>query len=344
MIRKKVFVIIIAFSMIIGLAACGGNDKTPAASDSSVASDSSEENDDSEKEVEGTPISLSTPIDYTLGTTTVHSEWIKFAAEPYVVKDIFSPQITAVGDYLIVLTDDRKLGKYKNEGSSLKLEASWTLESDYEFLSPGPDNTFFLSGFMSPLIQMDLEGTKIASYEGTDKASINPDGQSGLITWPGSTPEKLTLSNTNATKETISELEGYFATGSCTSNEHMFLFGKAADSENNKVYVLDKNGSIVLTLGGNENLGDDIIGAAQSVLETEKYYVVLDGNLRKLALWDKEGNFAGKIDDDAIFGTDYPWICTSTIANDGTMYIGLTEGRKEENSKSELLIFKVSGF
>ena len=50
------------------------------------------------------------------------------------------------------------------------------------------------------------------------------------------------------------------------------------------IYVLDKNGSIVLTLGGNENLGDDIIGAAQSVLETEKYYVVLDGNLRKLAL------------------------------------------------------------
>ena len=99
-------------------------------------------------------------------------------------EDIFSPQIAAVGDYLIVLTDDRKLGKYKNEGGSLKFEPSWTLESDYEFLSTGPDNTFFLSGFMSPLIQMDFEGTKIASYDGTDKVSINPDGQSGLIHHP----------------------------------------------------------------------------------------------------------------------------------------------------------------
>ncbi len=342
---KRFFALAMAVSMVVGLSACGKKDEEPVTSSSSATTASSSAEDGGEaEEVDGTPISLTTPIDYTFGTTTVHSEWIQFAAEPYVVEDIFSPQILAVGDYLIVLADDTKLGKYKNDGGSLTLEDSWTLDEDYENLCAGPDDTFFLSGFMKPLIQMDLDGNKIASYESTDNASVNPDGKSGIVTWPGSTPEKLTISDTSASREPIAALEGYFVSESCTSKDHMFIMGSAPDNEKNKAFVLDKSGSIVQTLGGDESLTDDSIGSATHVLETDKYYIVLDGNLRKILLFDKDGTFAGKLEAEDIFGTSYPWICTATIANDGTIYVGLTQGREEENSKDELLVFTLSGF
>lgn len=349
MIKKRNFVLAIVFLTAVGLTACGGkegaSDKDPEvtieSSDASEdGSDTSEES--GEEDAEGTPISLTTPIDFDLDTIKIHSEWIKFA-EPYVVEDGFSPRIAAVGDYLIVLADDNKLGKYKNEGGSLKLENSWTLDNSYEILSQGPDNTFFLSGLGVPLIQMDLDGNKLASYDGADRASISHDGTAGLVTWYGKTPEKLTISGTTATKEPVSALEGYLTNRAVFSNDHIFICGKAPDSEDEKVYVLDKDYNILNVLGKDGDIGDDTVGSATSVIETDNHYVVLDGNLRKLMLWDKEGNFVGKIEDGDIFGTGYPWICTNTTADDGTIYIGLSEGREEDNSKDELLVFKVSG-
>ncbi len=348
---RRFLTLAMVLSLAAGLSACGG--KATASSDSaagqresaseSKADESTTAESKENEEVEGTPISLTTPVDYNLGTMPIHSEWLQFD-KPCVVEDIFSPRIAAVGDYLIVLTDDKNVGKYKRDGGTLVLENSWTLDKNYEILSQGPDNTFFLSGFMSPMIQMDLEGNKLAQYDDADKATMYPDGKTGLVTWYGSTPEKLTLSDTNATREPVSSLEGYTAGDAGVSRSHMFLFGSAPNSDVKKVFVLDENNNVALALGGEESLKDDTLGAPQGILETDQYYVVLDGNLRKLALWDKEGNFAGSIDDGDLFGTRYPWICTATIAEDGTMYIGMTEGREEENSKDEFLIFTVSGF
>lgn len=347
MFRKSLFVIAMSLA-VAGVTACGGGEKpTETVTEKETKEESKEATEESTEEskadTDGTPISLNTPIDYTLGTMPFHSEWIQFP-EPYVVEDSFSPKIAAVGDYLFVLTDKKNLGKYKRDGEKLTLENSWTLENNYEILSKGPDNTFYLSSFMSPMIQMDIDGNKLAQYEDTDAVKMRPDGSGGIITWYGSTPEKLTLSSTAAIKEAVSSLEGYKVGSAGASASHLFLFGAAGEGQSNKVFVLDNDYNVALSLGNDESMKDDTLGSVTDILETDNYYIALDGNMRNLVLWDKEGNFAGAVKDGDIFGTDYPWLCTATMADDGTMYIGLTEGREGENAKDELLIFTVSGF
>ncbi len=349
---KKIFRLLVMLSALLlalSFSACAKKETRPTTSESSTTASSTEDKKDDteeEKEVEGTPISLPTPIDYTWGKNTVRSEWLKFAEEPYVVNGNFTPQIAAVGDYLIVLTDKTKLSKYKIDGGTLKLEDSWTLDRKYETLSQGPDNTFFVSGFMSPLIQMDLSGKKLASYSDADCVKLKPDGKDGVGFFAGE-PKKITVSDTKATKEELSDFKGHSIGDADVSKNHLFMMGRAPEGqgERHKVFVLDYEYKLVHTLGNeSDKIVDDTLGSVNGVIETDKYYVLLDGNFRQLGIWDKEGNFVGIIKDEDIFGTDYPWLSTCTVADDGSMYIGLTEQRKEENSKYELLIFKVSGF
>ena len=333
----RLLVVLSALLLALSFTACAKKETKPTTSESSTTASSSEETSTDDK-----AISLKTPIDHTWGTVTVRSEWIKFD-KPYIVEDEFSSQIAAVGDYLIILTDKTKLNKYKIDGDTLKLQDSWTLDQDYEVLSQGPDNTFFLSGFMSPLLRMDLNGKKIASYTKTDQATINSDGKTGLDTWPGKTPRKLTLGETNVVTEPLSEFEGYYITRSVTLNNHKFLLGSAPDTEPYKAYVLDNDYKLIQTLGSDDFTEDSSLGSIESIIETDKHYVLLDDLYDKLSIWDKNGNFAGYIYEQDLFGTNYTWNYTSTTASDGTAYIGLNEDRGEDDKTTELLIFKVSG-
>ena len=71
--------------------------------------------------------------------------------------------------------------------------------------------------------------------------------------------------------------------------------------------------------------------------------LALDGNMREVVLWTKDGAYLGEADDGDLFGTDYPWFCGGAKLADGSILAIMTEDRADE-SAMELVAFKLSGF
>ena len=77
--------------------------------------------------------------------------------------------------------------------------------------------------------------------------------------------------------------------------------------------------------------------------ETENGFVAIDGNMRGIQFWDKEGVHVGTIRAKDIFGTDYPWLEDMQLLDDGSILILATQKRADE-SASELMLFRLTGF
>ena len=77
--------------------------------------------------------------------------------------------------------------------------------------------------------------------------------------------------------------------------------------------------------------------------ETENGFVAIDGNMRGIQFWDKEGIHVGAIRAKDIFGTDYPWLEDMQLLDDGSILILATQKRADE-SASELMLFRLTGF
>lgn len=85
------------------------------------------------------------------------------------------------------------------------------------------------------------------------------------------------------------------------------------------------------------------LGSITFITETANGYLALDGNMREVVLWTKDGTFIGAADDSDLFGTSYPWFCGGTKLEDGSVLAIMTEDRADE-SAMELVAFKLSGF
>ena len=85
------------------------------------------------------------------------------------------------------------------------------------------------------------------------------------------------------------------------------------------------------------------MGSVTFVTETANGYLALDGNMREVVLWTKDGAYIGEADDSDLFGTSYPWFCGGTKLADGSILAIMTEDRADE-SAMELVAFKLSGF
>ena len=59
--------------------------------------------------------------------------------------------------------------------------------------------------------------------------------------------------------------------------------------------------------------------------------------------WKTDGTFVGALEDDALFGTNYPWISAATKLPDGSILVGMAEEREDE-SADEFLVYRMSGF
>ena len=106
------------------------------------------------------------------------------------------------------------------------------------------------------------------------------------------------------------------------------------------MFVYDTQGNLQLTLGDSDGSG---MGSVTFITETANGYLALDGNMREVVLWTKDGTYIGKVDDGDLFGTGYPWFCGATKLEDGSILAVMTEERADK-SADELIAFRLSGF
>ena len=62
-----------------------------------------------------------------------------------------------------------------------------------------------------------------------------------------------------------------------------------------------------------------------------------------LYFWSKDGTLLGRIQCSDIFGTSYPWLEDMKVADDGSAMLLMTQKREDE-SASELMVFRLTGF
>ena len=121
--------------------------------------------------------------------------------------------------------------------------------------------------------------------------------------------------------------------------EYIYVCGSDADW-NNRIWVYDLEGNLQTVLSDEEG---ESLGSISFVCQTSNGFLALDGNLREIVFWDQQGTHLGTVDDTEIFGTVYPWFCSATLLEDGSLLVLMTEDRADE-SAMELIVFKLTGF
>ena len=87
-------------------------------------------------------------------------------------------------------------------------------------------------------------------------------------------------------------------------DSHIYVCGSAVDGSGHKVFVYDSNGALQMTLADSDGGG---LGSITFITQTANGYLALDGNMREVVLWSKDGTYLGEADGGDLFGTDYPW-------------------------------------
>ena len=121
---------------------------------------------------------------------------------------------------------------------------------------------------------------------------------------------------------------------------NIYVCANAADDSGHKVFIYNKEGVLQKTLCDAEGEG---LGSVTFMTQTANGYIGFDGNMRDVLLWNNDGSFIAEISGDEIFGTNYPWFCSSTVLSDGSILTIMTEER-EDRSATELIVFNVKGF
>lgn len=285
---------------------------------------------------EGEPFSTQ-PHSAMVGTYTVSSQWLPIT-DCIITKETFNHAAAVIGDKAFLLVDGA-LKRYDYDGTSLTFAEDIALDGDYEAIFADTAGTIWLSNFMEPLISWK-DGAKTASYEGPDYVAMHPSGTWGVSWFSGPECEKITLSGGAVKTEPIVFKEVDLISHLLIDENHIYVTGSAADESGHKIFVYDTNGALQLTLADSDGSG---MGSVTFVTETANGYLALDGNMREVVLWTKDGAYIGEADDSDLFGTSYPWFCGGTKLADGSILAIMTEDRADE-SAMELVAFRLTGF
>lgn len=272
-----------------------------------------------------------------VGTYTIDSQWIPIT-DCIITKETFNHATAVIGDQVFLLVDG-VLKCYDYDGTSLKFAEDISLDAEYEAISTDTAGTIWLSNFMEPLISWK-DGAKTASYEGPNYVAMHPSGTWGVSWFSGPECEKITLSGGAVATEPIVFKEVDLINHLRVDENHIYVSGSVADSGDHKVFVYDTAGNLQLTLAGSDG---GSLGSVTFVTETANGYLALDGNMREVVLWTKDGTYVGVAEDSDLFGTSYPWFCGGVKLADGSILAIMTEDRADE-SAMELVAFKLSGF
>ena len=213
------------------------------------------------------------------------------------------------------------------------------LDAEYEDISADTTGTLWLANFMEPLISWK-DGTQTASYEGPDHVTMHPSGAWGISWFSSAECEKITLSGGTLKTEPLVFKEVDLIQHLLIDENHIYVCGSAVDESGHKVFIYDSNGALQMTLADSDGGG---LGSITFITETANGYLALDGNMREVVLWTKDGAYIGEADDGELFGTNYPWFCGGAKLADGSILVLMTEDRADESAQ-ELVAFKLSGF
>ena len=277
------------------------------------------------------------PRSVMVGTYTLNSQWLPIT-DCIITKETFNHAAAVTGDQAYLLVDG-ELNRFDYDGVSLKFAEDIVLDAEYEDISADTTGTLWLANFMEPLISWK-DGAQTASYEGPDHVTMHPSGTWGVSWFSGPECEKITLSGGALKTEPIVFQEVDILSHLLIDDSHIYVCGSAVDGSGHKVFVYDSNGALQMTLADSDGSG---LGSITFITQTANGYLALDGNMREVVLWTKDGAYLGEADDGDLFGTDYPWFCGGAKLADGSILAIMTEDRADE-SAMELVAFKLSGF
>lgn len=277
------------------------------------------------------------PIEKMIGTYTLRSEQI-VADESIVTFETFDHYVAASGD-LVYMTHDGVVSEYSFDGSSLSYIRDIDLGDEYTGVDVATDGSFWFSGFMCPLVNWDGE-KKLASYDDLDEVAMHPSGSWGISWFYGNEVEKITINGAALDRETMI-FEEVDSVSHLQVDDKGNIFVAGSDAEyDHYVFVYDYDGNLKYKLTDEDGEG---LGSVTFACQTDNGFLLLDGNMRWVLLYDLDGNYIGKCWDDEIFGTDYPWFCDACVLEDGSILCVMTDERPDE-SCDELIAFRLSGF
>lgn len=285
---------------------------------------------------EGEPFSAQ-PRSVMVGTHTLDSQWLP-VTDCIITKETFNHAVAVTGNQAYFLVDGQ-LKHYDYDGNSLKFAEDIVLDAEYEDISADTTGTLWLANFMKPLISWK-DGTQTASYEGPDHVTMHPSGAWGISWFSSAECEKITLSGGTLKTEPLVFKEVDLIQHLLIDENHIYVCGSAVDESGHKVFVYDSNGALQMTLADSDGGG---LGSITFITETANGYLALDGNMREVVIWTKDGTYIGEADDGELFGTNYPWFCGGAKLTDGSILVLMTEDRADESAQ-ELVAFKLSGF
>lgn len=273
----------------------------------------------------------------TVGSHTLNSEWLPIE-ECIVTGETFNHDIAVAGDKAYILNDG-KLFQYSFDGKKLTLDSEITLDGDYSCIQSTEDGSIWVSGHVKPLISMK-DGIQTGSYDDTKYVAMHPSAKWGISWFSNPECEKITIADGTATASPITFAEVSMISNLIVDNDYIYICGSAADDSGHKVFVYDKDGKLQKTLADEDGSG---LGSITFVAKTSNGFMALDGNMRSVIFWDKDGKYIGDVEDSELFGTNYPWFCSGTQLKDGSVIALLTEDRADK-SAMELITFALKGF
>ena len=282
------------------------------------------------------------------GTVTLTPEFLK-ADEPIIQKDTMETSFTVVGDMVYAVTED-EMTAYRIGDGALTLEQSVKLEVEIEtirtdsagklYLSQGIFESFVFDGF-----------DKVAAPGIKHYVVMHPSGTWGLTYWVNSDPMKFTvtdgifreepwvLSDINKDETRVGPLKSIDDLR--ITDSHIILSGSSAEESKKLVIVYDFAGTELLRL--EDKPGNFGIGWVTGIIETPNGFLITDGNMRDILLWNTAGVFIGTIDVSKLFGASYCWLEDVSLLDDGSILVAVSQERADK-SADELLFFRLTGF
>lgn len=274
----------------------------------------------------------------TVGSYTLTAEFVPIEV-PMITYETFNHDIAVLGDKVYLLSDGI-LHEYAYNGSSLTYVDEVSMP-DYEVLGKDAEGNLILSNFMESTLWHD--GTsELSSYEGPSYFSVAPNGQWG-ISWFYSGDECELYSFREGTLlgspfpfpevDSVSQIN--------IDNDFILVSGTSVEDQEHYIFVYDGSGELQMQLAGDpDGFG---LGSITYAKTTPNGFLALDGNMREIVLWAADGTWIGAVDAGDLFGTSYPWIAAGDLADDGSIFVVMSEERADK-SADEVLVFKLSGF
>ena len=273
----------------------------------------------------------------TIGKYEINSQWLPFE-DCIISRETFDNLIAVVDDQAYLLLGGA-LKRYDYDGKTLKFKDDIKLDSDYDYLNADTKGGIWLSSFTEPLINIK-DGEIIASYQGADQVAMHPSGTWGINYFSSGECNKVMIAGDEIKTEPLVFEEVESVRYLMVDENNIFISGSAPNSDDHNVFVYDLKGNLKAKLADSEG---ESLGSITYITSTKNGYIGLDGNMRELVLWDKNGKYIGSANDSDLFGTYYPWFCGATKLEDGSLVVIMTETRADKSAE-ELIAFRITGF